>query len=160
MASKHQEVGVEGFHLLATEWPGLRDVLSSVALRQPGSQVADTLAALSRSRTTWELAVTSAAYSRLRSPRILADRPHLVHIADALTTLRGRAKLPEFVDVANQVSTLPWRTLIRGAPRFAATLRRGQWLITSASFECTLLCMQRFRRGSPEFMKCLQDCND
>ena len=62
--------------------------------------------------------------------------------------------------VARDVSTLPWKTLIREAPRFAATLHNEHPLVTSASFTCTAFCMDTFPNGGPEFLKCLQDCGD
>jgi hypothetical protein len=162
MAGKHQHLGVAEFHDLAIAWPILRDTLGHAALRQPRSAAMRTLAAVARNRPTWELAVTSAAYSHLKAPKILAGAsyPVLVVIADALTSLPGRARLPEFPDLARDISTLPWRTLIRGAPRLAATLHHDQPLLTAATFECTYYCMQKFRKGSPEFIKCLQDCNE
>jgi hypothetical protein len=162
MAGKHHNIGIVEFHELATAWPILRDPLRDAALRQPKSSVMRTLAAVARNRSTWELAVTSAAYSSLKAPKILVrtGHPDLVVVADALTSLSGRARLPEFADLARDISTLPWRTLIRGAPRLAATLHHDQPFITAASFECTYYCMQKFRKGSPEFIKCLQECND
>lgn len=140
----------------------MKEALGGVALRRSASPTARTLATLVRSRPTWELAVTSAAYVHLKTPQIVMAREDsdLLVIADALKSLSGRAKLPEFVDLAGVVSTLPWKTLIREAPRFAATLHHERPLITSGLFECTLMCMNTFPNGGPEFLKCLWDCHD
>lgn len=140
----------------------MKDALGGAALRRPASPGARTLAALARSRPIWELAVTSAAYAHLKTPKIVMAREDtdLLVIADALKSLSGRTKLPEFMDVARDVSTLPWKTLIREVPRFAATLHYERPLITSASFACTAFCMDKFPNGGPEFLKCLQDCGD
>jgi len=161
MAGQHDDVGIEQFRTLSTEWARFRRLVSpSAAAAAPSaeSQLA-TLSAISQGRGTWELAVAAAAYSLLRAPPLVKSRPgtDLTLVVGALESLAGRAKLPAFQNIVSEVATLPMNTLLRQAPRLSSILRRAAPL-TAASMACTAFCLSQHPNDAAGFLRCMREC--
>ncbi len=145
---------------MARDWAKWRETFergdASIRDQQLMAGQLPTMRALSRFRPIWELAVSSAAYSILNKPSILASprKTDLSMVSDALTTLPGRRALPGFDLLATEVSTLPYGELVRSVPRFAAALRDDQ-LLTATSFVRTLYCMELHPEGGAAFIQCM-----
>jgi hypothetical protein len=164
MARESREATLADFQKMAENWYAWKTVQTKSHFRgrqiQPITARNAVLDLLATTRSTWELAIVCAAYALLRPssvPKSSNEGTDLLNIARALISLAGRRTLPDFQTLAANVSTLPYKTLIRSAPRLLAALRFHRTL-TAASVSCTGYCLFHYPRNSPEFYQCLKDC--
>lgn len=161
MAGPHDDVGIEQFRTLATEWRRVRHLSGLRASLPSGPAQARlaTLSEISQSSGTWKLAVAAAAYAVLRPPAVLpaGAGTNLAVVVSLLETLPGRSKLPAFADVAGVTTAVPMSALLRQAPRLRSILLRSGPL-TAASMACVAFCLSQHSNDPDGFLQCMLEC--
>lgn len=152
MAKNKDQVDLEAFEQIARDRRDWRRALkeSSHDVQAPELTI---LTELSRTESTWQLAISALAYIDSQSLEN-GDGFGLGDLAQALTSLPGRRSVPRFENVATTVSNMPYRALIRAAPRLSSVLRHAP-PISAASSVRVLHCLERYPNGGPELLRCI-----
>lgn len=162
MPTDFEGLDLSRYQAMAGDWRDRRSIFERTHLQLRGNTALarriDTLAQMSRHRSTWGLAVATAAFAAepLSSPE-LTEHSALLGVVDALNTRGGRLRLDGFAGFASEVTQLPASAFIREGPRLGRILRLDP-AMTAAAFICADYCLSEHPNDYDAYLRCVVGC--